>query len=103
MPFHDRDSQTFHCPHCDAVVKVGARVCRSCGATDDCGWNSDGGWNDDADFDTDADDDFDYDDFVAREFPEHADPAALKNANRPWLPIVVLALIVTLLFSMFVF
>ena len=97
MLYHDADNETFYCPHCDAVVKVGARVCRSCGATEDCGWNEE------ADFDTDADDDFDYDDFVAREFPDQADPVSRHSANRPWLPIVILALIVTLLFSVVFF
>lgn len=93
MSYHDEDNQTFHCPHCDAVVKVGARVCRSCGATEDCGWNEEGDW------DTDLDDEFDYDEFVAREFPDQLDPESRNTGNRSWLPIVILALIATILFG----
>ena len=85
-----RNEESFECPHCGADVPVGAKVCRSCGASDDCGWNDiedDSDWSDD--------DDFDYDRFISREFPESQDPAVAVRQNL-FLKIMVLAIIASL-------
>ena len=88
------DAETFPCPNCDEPVIVGARVCRSCGASDDCGWNdenefgnSDGGY---------GEDDFDYDDFVANEFP---DPTQVSTAEtrKMWIRLVIHALLTAMI------
>ena len=62
-----------------------AKFCRECGASDDAGWDVE---DDTSDLDTSAgwddDPDFDYDEYIAREFPKHAN----SHAQRPdlrWL------------------
>ena len=83
------DTNYFHCRHCDAKVRVGAKVCRACGASDDCGWNDD---SDSFDY-GDASDDFDYDDFVKREFGESQSGSAATRSL--WLRLVILAILLS--------
>ena len=90
MTMHRQDVETFPCPHCGEAVKVGARICRSCGANDECGWNDDDQFGySDGEY---SQDDFDYDDFVANEFP---DPTHVSDAGtrKMWLRLVILALL----------
>jgi len=85
----------YSCPHCGEDVSTRAKMCRACGASDDCGWNDDF-----ADGYAGEDDDgFDYDDFVAREFPSQE--AGAEKHDRPWLRLVIFAILASLFFSMF--
>ena len=83
----------FDCPFCGARVKQGARVCRTCGASDDCGWNTDetagDAW----------DDNFDYDEFVAREFPDRASETGSEEKQKALLRLVVLAIVVSMVLA----
>ena len=83
----------FSCPHCGSPVRSDARICRECGADEECGWDEDGFDSHYGEFD---EDDFDYDRFVAREFPNEA-----AVPPKPWLGAVVLAVIVSLLLTLF--
>lgn len=91
MPHSQYD--TFPCPFCGADVREGAKVCRSCGATDDCGWNEDNS-------DDGSDDDFDYNDFVAREFPDHPQTASPAAAAPLWMRLVILAILISFLLTL---
>jgi hypothetical protein len=91
----------FTCPSCGAKVRVGAKFCRECGASDESGWGEDDSFDDDG---TPAgyadDDDFDYDDFVRREFPDRS-PARSKGwAKRLAMGVVVAIVIAAFLASM---
>ena len=96
MPVLDQDDS---CPHCGYALPANASRCRQCGASAEYGWDSVDGDIDDFEPDS-LEDDFDYDEFVAREFPEHAEGHAktgqgLSMASR-W---VVLALLVSLILT----
>ena len=84
----------FPCPHCGEFVAAGARRCRECGASDEYGWNHDQLEQNDC-----GDDDFDYDDYVAREFPGHADPDSPALMRRDWIVWIIGLLIAALLMS----
>jgi len=84
----------FICPCCGAEVRVGAKFCRECGASDDFGWDEEGGgWDDDTRAGDAAEDDFDYDEFVAREFPDRAAPWS-KHRMKRWATGAVVVIIV---------
>ena len=86
----------FSCPHCGADVLQTATFCRECGADGRSGWNDED--SDSSGYDPGGDqDDFDYDDYLQREFPDHAPPAATGQK----LGVVVIVLIIlALLLSM---
>jgi hypothetical protein len=68
------DEYGFDCPHCGAQLPADAKFCRQCGASDDSGWNEEDELAPgDLGIGYEGEDDFDYDDFVAREFPQHAE------------------------------
>jgi hypothetical protein len=91
----------FNCPHCGNQVPAAAKVCRSCGASDDCGWNEDESY--DGDYDSHADeDDFDYDRFVAREFPDQAE-GHLHSDHKPWVKAVILVIILSFVLTLLSF
>ncbi len=87
-------SVTYPCPHCGEDVLTTARVCRACGFSDEYDDRQD-------DFESDVADDFDYDDFVAREFPEHADPASAADQRQLFIRVVILAIIASFLLTLF--
>jgi hypothetical protein len=90
----------FLCPCCGARVAAGAKFCRECGADAEVGWDTEafdgdvtGGYQDD--------DDFDYDEFIAREFPQQAEPQPGRIVRRAvWilLVLIVCAALILLLF-----
>lgn len=102
MPVLDHDDE---CPFCGATLRANAAVCRNCGASDEYGWdsveNNVEGLG--VDYIDDAEDDFDYDDFVAREFPEHAE-GRQHSSSGPSMAVrlVILALLASLIMT-FVF
>ena len=99
MPaLHDADE----CPFCGADLPVNASLCRNCGASAEYGWDSVENNVDDLNSNY-GDDEFDYDEFVAREFPEHAD-GTQRNATGPSMKtrVLILALLVSLIMA-FVF
>jgi hypothetical protein len=71
----------FICACCGAEVKVGAPVCRECGASDEFGWD-DGYWWDDepptgyASRDEDEEQ-AEYEEIIAQELPQHTSGRAL--------------------------
>ncbi|MEP3479549.1 MAG: zinc ribbon domain-containing protein [Fuerstiella sp.] len=104
MPVLDRDDE---CPFCGAALRANAAVCRNCGASEEYGWDSvennvDGlgtGFSPEAY----GEDDFDYDDFVAREFPDHADTGQHSSSGPSMkVRLVILALLASLIMT-FVF
>ena len=82
----------FSCPHCGADVPTKAKFCRECGADESSGWG------DLDDYEPGYDSDFDYEDFVRREFPEHADT---ESRGFPWVGLVVILLIISMLLMLF--
>jgi hypothetical protein len=71
-PKHD---DYFVCPCCGADVRVGAVVCRECGASDDFGWDDGDWWEDElptgyASRDED-DEQAEYEEIIAEELPAH--------------------------------
>lgn len=99
MPVLDHDDE---CPFCGASLPANASRCRKCGASEEYGWNSVESNLDDLGADY-GDDDFDYDDFVAREFPEHAEGSRSSGSGPSMTArLVILALLVSLIMT-FVF
>lgn len=96
------------CPYCSAELAANATRCRRCGASEEYGWNNvDGLGPEYGDGYREDEDDFDYDEFVAREFPEHADGRSTKNGASGTGPsmtarVIILALLVSLIMT-FVF
>ncbi|MCA9051271.1 MAG: hypothetical protein KDA89_21185 [Planctomycetaceae bacterium] len=88
--FHEDNG--FDCPHCGDYVAGSASRCRTCGADDDCGWAPE-------EFGAVDDDDFDYDDYVAREFPGHADRHSAAGQRRLLVFWIVIILVLALLVS----
>ena len=93
-----RHQATFNCTHCGEPVPSDAKVCRSCGASDECGWN------DDDLYDTGLadDDDDEYSDFVYGDSTREQRPdlAATQAARvRMWVRLVILAMIVSFLLA----
>ena len=84
---------TYPCPHCGERVLTTARVCRSCGFSDEYDESY-------GDYDTDGDDAFDYDDFVTREFPEHADPQSSASRKQAFVKAVILAIVASFLLTL---
>ena len=86
-----QDDQYFECPHCGALVPMGAAACGECGSDAETGWAED---IDYGDFGTgyNDQDDFDYDEFLKREFPEATDVSARQAALR-WILVVVVAIL----------
>jgi ribosomal protein L40E len=91
----------FLCPCCGARLAVDAKFCRECGADAEVGWDPEGldsgpsgGYQDD-------DDDFDYDEFIAREFPQHAEPQPGRLLRRAVWTCVVLTLCAALILLLF--
>lgn len=78
-----KDEDFFICPNCGAEVRVGAVVCRECGASDESGWDEDDhGWEDgwpDGYAGTEADAERDYDRFLSKEFPEYESSARRRR------------------------
>jgi hypothetical protein len=66
----------FICPCCGAEVKVGAPVCRECGASDEFGWDDGYWWDDEVPTGYAARDEDDeqaeYGEIIAEEFPKRA-------------------------------
>ncbi len=80
----------FLCPCCGARVAVGAKFCRQCGADAESGWDQEGCDGDQTGGYLD-DDDFDYDEFIAREFPQQADPQPGRTLRRTiWIFLVLI-------------
>jgi hypothetical protein len=80
----------FICPCCGAEVKVGAVVCRECGASDEFGWDEGYWWDDElptgyASRDEDAKQ-AEYDEIISEELPAHA-------SGRPALKRTVVAIV----------
>ncbi len=82
------------CPHCAEPLPSRARFCRNCGASDESGWGRDGdefGEDPDAGYaDDSAMDDDDYADFVAREFPDHAEPNPTRDRRKSVIAMVMI-------------
>jgi ribosomal protein L40E len=94
------DDDFFLCPCCGARVAVGAKFCRECGADPEVGWDSEG-LNSDLTGGYQDDEDFDYDEFIAREFPQQAEPRPgriLRRAVWTFLVLIVCAALILLLF-----
>ena len=92
MTLPERD--TFDCPFCGAAVRLGARVCRACGATEDCGWH------DESDSEHALDDSFDYDEFISREFPDDSQAVSGSRHDGQWLVrIIILAIVVSMILT----
>src|SRR5207245_2604978 len=83
-----KNDDYFICPCCGAEVKIGAVVCKECGASDESGWEEDYSWDDELPTGYSSDDDFDYDEFVGEQFPEHA--SAKRQFKRLILALIVL-------------
>jgi hypothetical protein len=69
-------------------------MCRNCGFNDDYVESADVDFSDD-------EDDFDYDDFIAREFPQSADPDSDVMRRRAWTRLVVVLIAVSFGMAMF--
>lgn len=83
----------FECPHCGEDVLAGAKVCRECGASDESGWNED-------DFGDDVGDHDDYQDPIYEQRAASPfDRESSASSVRFWVRLVVLAIIVSFLFS----
>jgi hypothetical protein len=91
MPRKRQTDDYFHCPHCGARVRAGARSCRECGASEDSGWSEDE-WNEDA-AGYGGDDEFDYDDYLRREFPGHAPPRSAAERRKRLITIIIVVLL----------
>ena len=86
----------FHCPHCGAKVRCGAMACPECGSDDETGWSED--WDGEVPTGYGEEKEFDYDEFMAQEFPEHANRAArFPRMKWIWRMAALLILIATLL------
>lgn len=92
-----RSEGEFACPHCGAPVRADARFCRQCGASEDSGWNEDDSLEEDVAGYAGADD-FNYDEFIAREFPDHADRPHGRG-SRWWIVGLVLLAFLMYLFA----
>jgi hypothetical protein len=95
------DDDYFLCPCCGARVAVGAKFCRQCGADAEVGWDPEG-LDGDLNGGYQDDDDFDYEEFVAREFPQQAEPRPgriFRRAVWTFLVLIVCAALILLLFS----
>lgn len=78
-----RDEGYFNCLNCGARVRVGAKFCRECGASDESGWGEDEGSSADGSVTGyGPEEDFDYDEFVAREFPDQASSRSRHRLKR---------------------
>src|SRR5437762_7426110 len=88
----------FVCNHCGAEVPSGAKVCRECGSDAETGWSQDSEkWEADIPSGYSSGSDFDYDEYIASEFPKHAQPS-LKRSTKKWAwRIFVLILLVALI------
>jgi ribosomal protein L40E len=96
-----RDNDDFFlCPCCGARVAAGAKFCRQCGADAEVGWDPEG-LDSDLAGGYEDDDDFDYDEFIAREFPEQAEPNPGRNLRRAIWVFVVLIVCGAMLFLLF--
>ena len=87
----------FDCPHCGAKVRCGALACPECGSDDETGWSED--WDGDVPTGYGKEKEFDYDEFMAQEFPEHANraPGHFPKMRWIWRIAALLILIATLL------
>lgn len=75
---------TFSCSHCGAEVKVSAKFCKACGASDESGWGED---------EYLGEDEFDYDEYLRRE--SGASPPL--TSRRALVAIVILLVCVAIL------
>jgi hypothetical protein len=90
----------FDCPHCGASVPVGAKACRECGSDAETGWSDEAGSMDSGIAEGyDPDDDFDYDEYVASEFPEHANTPPQAAMMKVVLAIVVVLVVAGLVIA----
>jgi len=90
----------FLCPCCGARVAVGAKFCRACGADAEVGWDPEG-FNSDLPDGYQDDEDFDYDEFIAREFPQQAEPQPGRILRRAvWILLVLMVCVALLLWSL---
>lgn len=75
-------------------MRVGAAACRECGSDAETGWSDAAGMGSDGGY---ADDDFDYDDYLASEFPDHAQPRPAAALKRFAIAVIVALVILGLL------
>lgn len=83
------------CPHCGHPLPESARSCRHCGYSEEY---SDAAGDDGLGLD----DEFDYDAFVAREFPDSADPETAAVRRQAWIRLVVAAVVASFVLSIIV-
>ncbi len=62
------------CPHCGELIRTNARFCRYCGANEEQGWQADDSWSD-IPIGGYAESEHEYEEFIAGEFPQHANQA----------------------------
>lgn len=90
----------FPCPQCGAPVRRGALACPKCGSDNETGWSVDADkWNADIPAGYGDDEDFDYNEFVAEEFPQHANRSSAKRVWSVLVVLAVLAVVLSLLLS----
>ena len=87
-------SVTYPCPHCGKDVLTTSPVCRACGFSAEYEACED-------EFESEPQDDFDYDDFVAREFPNHAETTFTGDNRQLFVRFVILAIIASFLLTLF--
>ncbi len=96
MPTRDRDSDYWVCPHCGEELSLHATFCPECGASEESGWTESDEWGE-PDSSSVDDSDFDYDEFIAREFPEHADRRLGRRSPKWFLFAAIALLLIALL------
>ncbi len=87
----------FVCPNCGAELPAEATFCRQCGASEESGWDLAEDYRARLPVGYGEDDDFDYDEYLADEFPQHADPRHRKRVQQWFTALLVLLVCLALI------